>query len=292
MCQNLPAWACPSASEEVCVYYTPASLAVSDEQIAQAVIDLSKDGATCIIPNLSAAVDVYLAQQVLPHSMAADQQSQQRLAQAALEQEQDGVILAFYRRVYGVMVQAALRCGMKIAFHPDQPLERLVVRASDGAMHACMLTRREYYLNQEQHAQLVLSGQGTRMSTVAVDQRDGDTVDLSQWVTAEHSLDWDVPTGNWCVQEFLCCEDPAPHANYLNYDASCAYLQASFALLEDLFAGERRTVLGALYLDDIGFHAPNRRSWSPDFNCMDAIPRRGIRICMSMRITVHRTSRL
>jgi hypothetical protein len=265
--QELPVWARPSEADELYVYYTPASIEVSDEQIADAITALASDGACGIIPRLSPAVDAYTQQHRIERVTDADKQTAQRQAQAALESEQDALILAYYRRVYRVLVRCACACHIKIAFHPEKPLERMVVRASEnGKMRACMLTRREYYLNQEEHVQLTLSNKGQRVALVAVDLRDGDTRDLRRDMTGEHELQWDVPTGNWCVQEFLCCEDPVPNANYLNYDAARAFLEESFALFADLFAGENRAALGALYLDDIGYHAPNRRSWSFDFN--------------------------
>ena len=58
---------------------------------------------------------------------------------------------------------------------------------------------------------------------------DGETVDLRGFVDGEGTLHWDVPSGNWCIQEFLCCHDPLPHADYLSADASGTVLEAAMA---------------------------------------------------------------
>ncbi|MBQ7338882.1 MAG: hypothetical protein IJW40_10595 [Clostridia bacterium] len=249
------------------LFYTPADMQVSEREISDFVRTQAARGVRCIVPRLAPALERGLLPPLPDVPIAADQQDAVRAAEATRAEENDRATLAFYRHVYAVLMETAHRHKIKVAFHIEQPIEQMVVRAARGSgMRAYMLTRREYYLNQEQSVSVLLCDKGKRLSVVAVDLRDGETVDLREMVDKNSLLRWDVPTGNWCVQEFICRLDPKPHANYLSYTASLACLEAAYALLADIFEGKYKDALGALYQSDIGFYAPNHRNWSPDFN--------------------------
>ena len=187
------------------LFYTPADMQVSEREISDFVRTQAARGVRCIVPRLAPALERGLLPPLPDVPIAADQQDAVRAAEATRAEENDRATLAFYRHVYAVLMETAHRHKIKVAFHIEQPIEQMVVRAARGSgMRAYMLTRREYYLNQEQSVSVLLCDKGKRLSVVAVDLRDGETVDLREMVDKNSLLRWDVPTGNWCVQEFIC----------------------------------------------------------------------------------------
>ncbi len=247
-------------------YYTPPDLQPDEKEIADFVRRCAERGIRGIIPRLSPIADAYAEKNRVELPIAADRQIVARAERQERELAVDRTLLAFYRRVYRALLMAASGTGVQIVCHLERPLEHMVVRAAPhSGMRAYALTRREYYMNQEQSVSLLLSDKGKRMSVVAVDLRDGDMIDLRDCVTEDGMLRWEVPTGNWCVQEFLCRSDPSPHADYMSAAAGEAMLEAAYALLSDLYE-ESGVQARVLCMSAIGYHAPNHRSWSPAFN--------------------------
>lgn len=243
------------------VYYTPTDLAVSRSEIAAFVRRCAKHGVRCIVPRLTPALPPEITASA-PTRTLYHRESDQRAKGS------DARVLEFFRRVYQILLDEAKKNGIGVAFHAERPLEHMVVRAAPPeAMRAYLLERREYYPPAGEHVSLTLSD-AMRQAAVAVDLHDGELIDVEPMIRDGNVLEWDVPTGNWCVHEFLCRHDPLPGADYLSYEASFSMLNNMYALFADLFDESSGAAPTEFHFSDIGFHAPNHRSWTPRFNAV------------------------
>ncbi len=260
----------PPAQTGLYVYFTPGELELDEQEIEAFVKSCAERGVLGIIPRLSPAAVAITGEMIGTGAPLCFGEREMPTLPSAAENEkradEDERILLLWRRMYAILLRKAKAHGLKLAFHVEPLLERMAVRGECGReMRARMLTRREYYLDQGQNVTLQLSSKGARQAVVAVDLMDAQMVDLRTMTDETGCLRWDVPSGNWCIHEFLCVPDLEPRVDYMSYEASRAALDAVWEMFSDIFAQYTET-LAVLHMANVGFHAPNRRNWTPQFN--------------------------
>ncbi|MCQ2429551.1 MAG: hypothetical protein MJ192_04370 [Clostridia bacterium] len=216
------------------------------EQIRAAVIDCSRQGISCLIPEL-------------PEGMTPG---------AGLLDE--------IRQMYTdlVKVTAEEKTGVQIGVLLDPLLEESYYLSLDpaeaDAIGSRSLIRREYYCDPNEKLHIKLHG-GTLMSINAYDDENMDMIDLRGYVR-DGWLDYTVPNGNWTIEEYICTseplwgEKPVHGFNRMSAEASSAFINGLLDSICPGVPGEPGQRLCNLYVTDICFNAPNRRNWDPDFN--------------------------
>lgn len=172
------------------------------------------------------------------------------------------------RLCYDLLLSLAQKQEMHVAFHLERAIEEYILRSEaecyENEMRARTLSVRSYVCAAGEPTHLTLQD-GVHMSTVGFCEESGQVIDLAEHIH-ENELDWDTPRGNWLVKDFLCLpDDERDHANYLNYDASRAYIEQAFSFFGDIFSKYSGT-LCMLYYSDICFRSRNRRDWDEHFN--------------------------
>lgn len=216
----------------------------TQQEIDCCVRDCAANGIACVIP--------YLPQGLTP--------SPELL---------DGI-----RDMYAAFSASAARYGITVGFHLDRFVEESFFMRQDAgaALSMCSrsLMRWEYYCDPHEKLHMRLHG-GDLMSLMAYDDEHADMVDLRAYVR-DGWLDYEVPDGNWTVEEYVCTtepmrgEAPLPSCNRLSASACMNFLNG----LSDAFGKPLESEPGAkittLFVSDLCFQAPNRRNWDPDFN--------------------------
>ncbi|MBR6726056.1 MAG: hypothetical protein IKL81_03620 [Clostridia bacterium] len=128
------------------------------------------------------------------------------------------------------------------------------------------LKRYEYSCTEGNRTKYRLKTAGKTMSLVAFEEDTNDILDLRSFVNGEY-LEWDTPEGNWTVQQY-CCErdDEEKYVNYLNYDASMAYVSLTYKRFAEHFEEHIGKTVKTTFYNDIQFRAQNRRMWDESFN--------------------------
>ncbi len=167
-----------------------------------------------------------------------------------------------YAKWFATLSQAALDAGVKLALHPQRPLERALCEPDDITQ---VLSRRLYYAEQREHISLKLYDKPT-LSLIALDEEFTRIIDLRPYVK-DGVLEFDVPDGNWVIEQYVCTDveqDGTQHYthNRLSRTAFISYLDRLFVLC----GGVQNTAIGAIYYHNLCFDSPNRRNWTQNFN--------------------------
>lgn len=167
-----------------------------------------------------------------------------------------------YAAWFSTLSQAALEAGVKLALHPQRPLERALCEPEDCTQ---VLSRHLYYVEQREHLSLKLYDKPT-LSLIALDEEFTRIIDLRPYVR-DGMLEFDVPDGNWVIEQYVCTnveQDGTQHYthNRLSRTAFISYLDRLYVLC----GGVQNTAIGAIYYHNLCFDSPNRRNWTKDFN--------------------------
>ena len=167
-----------------------------------------------------------------------------------------------YAAWFAMLSRTAMDAGLKIALHPQRPIERALC---DEDSRTVVLSRREYYAEQREHLKLTLSDKPT-LSLIALDEEYTRIIDLRPYVK-DNVLEFDVPDGNWIIEQYICTDteqDGTQHIthNRLSRTAFISYLDRLYVLC----GGVQNTAIGAIYYHNLCFDSPNRRNWAEDFN--------------------------
>ncbi len=167
-----------------------------------------------------------------------------------------------YAAWFATLSQAANEAGIKLALHPQRPIERALCDP-DGRTE--VLSRREYYAEQREHLKLKLLDKPT-LSLIALDEEYNQIIDLREYVK-DGVLEFDVPDGNWIIEQYVCTDteqDGMQHVthNRLSRTAFISYLDRLYVLC----GGVQNSAISAVYYHNMCFDSPNRRNWTNDFN--------------------------
>ncbi len=178
---------------------------------------------------------------------------------------------AEYYDSYRLLLDKAKELDMQVIFYDDLdfPTGRaggeMAARFPEST--AQMLRRYDYECMEGQKFRRTLhTGEGIcRMALCAVEFDTRAVIDLRALATDDR-LEWEVPSGNWTVQEYVCEPCQNGYVNYMSYDASMDFISLTYKRFADRYADYFGNVVRMSFYDDIQYKAPNRRMWDPHFN--------------------------
>ena len=171
---------------------------------------------------------------------------------------------------YGLYDQVAAEAktdALSLGYLDDTYIMRAYIAGlEDPASASCrILSCHEYACTENSLFKKKLKGDGIRMSVCAVNDDDLTILDLREFVK-DGQLEWQVPAGNWNVNDFICESDPeSNYVDLMDYAVSAEYLKNTFGVLEERL----RNAGGAFDIfiyRNVLFAGKNRRMWHPDFN--------------------------
>lgn len=132
---------------------------------------------------------------------------------------------------------------------------------------ALMLRRFEYECMEGQKVERTLQQLegGRLMSLVAVEVDDRRVLDLRGYVQ-NGKLIWQVPDGNWNIEEYVCVKASEGYANFMSYDACMDYISLTYKRFADRYQDYIGDVVKITFYDDLQYRVPNRRMWDYRFN--------------------------
>ena len=147
-----------------------------------------------------------------------------------------------YADWFATLSHAAIEAGVKLALHPQRPLERALYEPSDCTQ---VLSRRTYYAEQHEHFVLNLYNKPT-LSLIALDEEYSQIIDLRPYVH-DGVLEFDVPDGNWVIEQYVCTETEQDGSQQLTHNrlsrtAFISYLDRLYVLC----GGVQNTAISAI----------------------------------------------
>ncbi len=162
--------------------------------------------------------------------------------------------------------------GLTLAYQDDTYVMREYLNhLEDSHKAVCrVLVRYEYTCVESSVRKVTLHSAGDIMSVVAVNEEQ-QIVDLRPFIK-DGMLEWEVPLGNWVVEEYVCeCDDGSQYIDLMDYDVCAEYLRNTFVrLLGVLGTGdsvsEKPSPISMFLYRNIVYAGQNRRMWHRNFN--------------------------
>ncbi len=176
-----------------------------------------------------------------------------------------------YYDSYRALLDKAGELGMQVIYYDDRDFSSGCAGGEFSKTFpkstAKMLKRynMECMEGQKISRQLHTEDDAVLMSLVAVEVDTRCTTDLRPFIT-EGKIVWEVPHGNWNIEEYVCVNAGNGFANFLNYDASMEYISMTYKRFFDRYAEYIGNVINMTFYDDMQYQAPNRRMWDERFN--------------------------
>lgn len=181
--------------------------------------------------------------------------------------------LDLLRTFYYKLLKSAETSSVEVGFSPEKAYQDYILRSlpteESDRLAGHMLVMHEYLCDADRSVNYALHTNGTLMSVVAFDddKLKPETVDLRPFIEGDRVVWTPSASGNWRILEFVCERDPnASFANVLSYEHSYSMLEQVWGLFSEQLSPFVGTSLRILEYHDISFDAPNRRTWTPDFN--------------------------
>ena len=176
-----------------------------------------------------------------------------------------------YYNDYRALLDKARKLGMMVIYYDD--LDFPTGRAGGEMARvypnstALMLRRFKYECMEGQKVEIKLhSGDGVKlMSIVAVESDKRKVIDLREFV-CDGKLNWQVPNGNWNIQQYVCVPANNGYANFMNYDACMDYISLTYRRFADRYQDYIGDVVRMTFYDDLQYNVPNRRMWDYRLN--------------------------
>lgn len=173
-----------------------------------------------------------------------------------------------YYDMYGRIKKEADACQMKLGYLDDSYVMREYIAAQDNAEDVIckILTKYEYSCIEGEKIKINLHRKGKLMSLVAVNDIDLTVTDLRTFAV-DNVLEWQVPDGNWNIEEYVCEPDMNAHViNTLDYDISLKFIRTTFGKLAENFSDSETVGFSLFIYRNIMFAGQNRRMWDEHFN--------------------------
>ncbi len=173
----------------------------------------------------------------------------------------------FYN-IYDVLHREADSCQLKLGYLDDSYVmkEYIAAHPSPEKVLCKILTKYEYSCTEGEKIKLNLHRIGKLMSLVAVDDNDLSVKDLREFAH-DGVLEWEVPEGNWNIEEYICdCDGESHVINMLDYDTSLDYIRATFGTLVDRYSDDETSGFTSFIYRNVMFSGKNRRMWDDKFN--------------------------
>ncbi len=176
-----------------------------------------------------------------------------------------------YYALYLAIREAAESAGLSLGYLDDTYLMRVYLgglpeKERNGAI-CKILCKYDYACTENQCFKRKLHTNGILMSLTAVNDDDLTILDLRPFVT-DGVLTWEVPAGNWNVEEYVCESDrDSNYLDLLDYDRCTVYLNDTFGtLLERLGEHDAPSPVSLFLYRNVMYAGKNRRMWHPAFN--------------------------
>lgn len=176
-----------------------------------------------------------------------------------------------YYEVYDTICALAADMDWQVGYLDDSYIMRAYLdkQDDDGAADRLkQLVKYDVSCTTGETVKRKISGHGTVMSVVAVDDDTQEIIDLRPFIT-DGMIEWKVPDGNWNIEQYICeTDDTSPMINMMDYDVSYRYLKETFCYyLDHLYSGvEENKHLNLFIYRNVVYGGQNRRMWDDAFN--------------------------
>lgn len=109
--------------------------------------------------------------------------------------------------------------------------------------------------------------QGTVMALCAMDKEAKEVRPLSQFLSEDKTLTWDVPAeGTWTVMLFVCVEDGDPNVDYLSAEAVRLFVEDTHEQYYKHFPEAFGKTITSTFFDEPTLYRAGGRIWTEGFN--------------------------
>lgn len=173
-----------------------------------------------------------------------------------------------YYEIYDTIYSEAKANQLKLGYLDDSyVMKEYIGKQEDKKDVICkILTKYEYSCTEGEKIKINLHKMGKMMSLVAVNDLDLSIQDLREYAH-DGVLEWQVPDGNWNIEEYICDVDNDAHViNMLDYDVSLEYIRSTFGQLVEKYSDELSCGFTTFMYRNVMFSGKNRRMWDDSFN--------------------------
>lgn len=173
-----------------------------------------------------------------------------------------------YYEIYDTIYSEAKANQLKLGYLDDSyVMKEYIGKQEDKNSVICkILTKYEYSCTEGEKIKINLHKMGKMMSLVAVNDLDLSITDLRKYAH-DGILEWQVPDGNWNIEEYVCDTDNEAHViNMLDYDVSLEYIRSTFGSLVEKYSDELSCGFTTFMYRNVMFSGKNRRMWDDSFN--------------------------
>lgn len=176
-----------------------------------------------------------------------------------------------YYDSYKALLEKARELDMSVIFYDDLDFPTGTAGGELARVFpnstALTLKRFEYEcIEGESVKRKLYSSEGSKlMSIVAVEVDDRRIIDLRQFIDGDE-LVWNVPKGNWNIEEYICMPENNGFANFMSYDASMDFISLTYKRFTDRYKDYIGDVVKMTFYDDLQYKVLNRRMWEYSLN--------------------------
>lgn len=177
-----------------------------------------------------------------------------------------------YYEAYGNILEKLKKAGMSAIYYDDRDFPTGWAGGELAEKYPQLLAKKlcryEKNCTEGEHVSIPLKMNGATMSLVAFEADTSEVLDLRRFINGD-KLEWDVPDGNWIVQQY-CCEyaENEKFVNYLDYNACKTFVNLSYKRFADRFEEYIGDTVNITFYDDLQLRTINRRMWDDSFNAV------------------------
>lgn len=170
-----------------------------------------------------------------------------------------------YYLIYRAVADAARENGLSLGYLDDTYLMKEYLHKLPEHT-CCILTKYSTSCTSGDKTRIKLRASGTLMSVVAINDDDSTIIDLREFIQ-EDKIEWNVPEGNWNVEQYVCEPDHAAgYIDLFDYDISIEYLKDTLRLLANRLEVSGGKGIDLYVYKNINYCGQNRRIWHSSFN--------------------------
>ncbi len=180
-----------------------------------------------------------------------------------------------YYEAYDMIKEIAAEQRLLVSYLDDKYImkEYLVLHDDMTSAVCTILNRYEYACVEGEIMRKTLHETGSVMSLVAVNDYDRTIIDVREFVK-DGVLEWEVPKGNWNIEEYVCEPDEDSYIiNAFDYDVCMTYLRNTFGKLFDRYSSakvkntaDNLPLFNLFMYRNVNYAGKNHRMWHKDFN--------------------------
>lgn len=170
-----------------------------------------------------------------------------------------------YYMIYGAIADEAGANGLSLGYLDDTYLmKEYLLRCPEASCR--ILTKYSASCVTGDLTRIRLRTSGDILSVVAINDDDSTVVDLREFVKDDR-IEWQVPDGNWNVEQYVCEVDTeSGYIDLMDYDISIEYLKQTLKTLTTRLEVSGRKNIELYIYKNINYCGQNRRIWHASFN--------------------------